>query len=103
MKRADTIDATPKAHFKRGMKKGFGAFGRKKQQDVQANGDIDIKKINGVVGRHGNYDGGACADVDGQSEKSIEQAKLEKYFEALDASRKKHHKVKTDALEVWFM
>jgi len=106
LQRAKTYDATPKGHIKRGMKRGFDAFGRKRNQSDQANSDPDIKKINGFVHPHGHqahHDGGAWRDLDGHSEKSMEQAKLEKYFEALDASRKKHHKVRTDALEVWFM
>jgi uncharacterized protein (DUF2235 family) len=100
LQRAKTFDATPKAQMKRGVKKSFRVFDRMKPNRGHPNGDIDIDKVNGANGHHGEGD---WEDVDEQSKRGMEQEKLEQYFEALDTSRKKHHKVQTDALEVWFM
>jgi uncharacterized protein (DUF2235 family) len=101
--RTQTLGGTPKAQVKGSVKRGFSMFGSKGDQATQTNASIDPEKINGVSDVNGHHDEGKWEDKDSQSKKGMEQEKLERYFEALDASRKKHHRVETDALEVWFM
>lgn len=85
------------------MKKSFAFIEREKASPAQRSGINGDGQVSGSNCSNGRYDGGAWDDVEGQSKKSLEQDKLEQYFEALDATRKRHHKVQTDVLEVWFM
>ncbi|KIW06010.1 uncharacterized protein PV09_03191 [Verruconis gallopava] len=112
LKRSATVDLTPKAQVKRGMKKSFQLFGvgktkQSKNDGHVANGTVNLNEVNGVGGEgteeKDHFDGGVSEDYKGMTRKDIEQEKLERYFEALDATRRKHHAVKTDVLEVWFM
>jgi uncharacterized protein (DUF2235 family) len=100
LQRAQTFDATPKAQVKRGMKKSLRLLDRLKGRQHYLDGSIDVDEVNGI---ENHREGADWEDVDEQSKKGMEQEKLERYFESLDTSRKKHHKVETNALEVWFM
>jgi hypothetical protein len=93
-----------------GLMNCFGLLGKNNSDQSQA----DVHTVNGtniLNGANGNssietidhHDGGALEDLKGKTKKDIEQDKLEQYFEALDETRKRHHKVQTDVLEVWFM
>jgi hypothetical protein len=105
LKRCNTIDQTPTAQIKRGVQR-FGLFGKKdKSEKAQLNGHNSngLNGVNGNIEKHDYHNGGILEAVNGETKKDIEQKKLEQYFEALDATRKKRHKVETDVLEVWFM
>jgi uncharacterized protein (DUF2235 family) len=110
LKRANTIDQTPAAQMKRGVQRSgvlscFGLFGKKKPNVAQTNGHTSngVNGVNGTAEKDHYDDAGASQDLQGATKKDIEQNALEKYFEQLDATRKRHHGVKTDVLELWFM
>lgn len=115
MKRADTIDQTPKAQMKRGVKKSgiMSCFGladknaSKKTQIKPGTTNGALSEIPGAekdsIDKEDEHDGAAFEDVSGMTKNDVEQEELERYFEALDATRRKHHVVETDVKEVWFM
>ncbi|KAL9091433.1 MAG: hypothetical protein Q9165_004819 [Trypethelium subeluteriae] len=82
---------------------------RTKQNGIPKRFNSDVKisatKRNDTSLDRSNLTNGAtsCQDEDGSKASPVSQKKLESDFEAYDTTRKEHHKVQTDVLEVWFM
>ncbi|KAL9108620.1 MAG: hypothetical protein Q9227_006566 [Pyrenula ochraceoflavens] len=98
LKRQNTTDNTLGAQMYRGMERSrmlklFRHSGR------QNTAKEDDKSIDGKK----NFLNGHARLLRSETNTDDTQKKLEAYFEALDDTRKKHHKFETDALEVWFM
>ena len=98
IQRRNTIDQTPGAQMRRGMKRSgiLNCFGLKekmtKAKSSTTRPDEKMKLSDDTSHSHGSG-----------SASTSPQDKLESYFETLDVTRKRHHKIPTDALEVWFM
>ncbi|KAF2274485.1 uncharacterized protein EI97DRAFT_435031 [Westerdykella ornata] len=100
LNRRVTIDHTPRAQLKRGLKRtGFlKAVGKSKPATVSI--DLSAPRNGYTTVTNGSHGEQGCS-VKTKTHEEDEQEELAAYFEAIDFART-HRQQKTDALEVWF-
>ena len=112
LKHQDPVDRTLGARVEAKVKEGrwgWGCLGmgsgKGKAAGVGEEENANTQQANGTgrgdTDEHQNVMDKLIDKID--KKEDMEQDKLEAYFEALDASRKRHNKITPDVKEVWFM